>query len=132
MQAANASELSHGDNVNMGGALVGSSRPSRPTRLPNGRPIALINVQLQNSIKPLPVDSKFTDPPQGRDRPEVPRDHARALAERGSPTTPSCRMRQASTEVDFDQVLSMFTPATRMGVQQTTIGFAQALAGPRL
>jgi phospholipid/cholesterol/gamma-HCH transport system substrate-binding protein len=38
-------------------------------------------------------------------------------------------MRQESTEVDFDRVLSMFTPATRKGVQQSTIGFGQALAG---
>ena len=54
-------ELTHGDDVNMGGALVGIvSTASRPTRLPDGRPIALINLQLQKSIEPLPVDSKFT------------------------------------------------------------------------
>ncbi|HXO07813.1 MAG TPA: hypothetical protein VN880_07255, partial [Solirubrobacteraceae bacterium] len=33
------------------------------------------------------------------------------------------------TTVDFDQVLSMFTPATRVGVAASTIGFGQALAG---
>ena len=36
---------------------------------------------------------------------------------------------QSGTEVDFDQVLSMFTPPTRAGVQRSTIGFGEALAG---
>ena len=31
--------------------------------------------------------------------------------------------------MDFDQVLSMFTPPTRIGVQRSTIGFGEALAG---
>ena len=38
-------------------------------------------------------------------------------------------MRQTSSEVDFDQVLSMFNPPTRSGVTDSTIGFGQALAG---
>src|SRR6185312_8435131 len=46
VQAANASELAHGDNGNMGGALVGIVSTVKPERLPAGRTIALINVQL--------------------------------------------------------------------------------------
>ncbi|MGH2927757.1 MAG: hypothetical protein ACRDL8_06105, partial [Solirubrobacteraceae bacterium] len=38
-------------------------------------------------------------------------------------------MRHERTEVDFDRVLSMFTPPTRIGVQRSTIGFGEALAG---
>ena len=128
VQAANASELAHGDNVNMGGALVGIVSTVTPERLPNGRPIALINVQLQNSIKPLPVDSKFTIRLKGAiglKYLDITLGHSRA----GYADNSVVPMRQESTEVDFDQVLSMFTPATRKGVQQSTIGFAQALAG---
>ena len=128
VQAANASELTHGDNVNMGGALVGFVSTVTPTRLRNGRPIALINVQLQKSIEPLPVDSKFTVRLKGAIGLKylaITLGHS----SRGFPDKAVVPMRQESTEVDFDQVLSMFTPATRVGVRQTTIGFGQALAG---
>lgn len=36
---------------------------------------------------------------------------------------------QTSSTVDFDQVLSMFNARTRRGVQDSTTGFGQALAG---
>jgi ABC-type transporter Mla subunit MlaD len=128
VQAANASELTHGDNVNMGGALVGIVSTVTPERLSNGRPIAQINVRLQKSIQPLPVDSKFTIRLKGAiglKYLDITLGHSRV----GYGNNAVVPMRQESTEVDFDQVLSMFSPATRKGVQQSTIGFGQALAG---
>ena len=128
VQAANASELTHGDNVNMGGALVGIVSTVTPERLPSGRPIAQINVRLQKSIEPLPADSKFTVRLKGAiglKYLDITLGHSRT-SWRNNAVVP---MRQLSTEVDFDQVLSMFTPRTRKGVQQSTIGFGQALAG---
>jgi ABC-type transporter Mla subunit MlaD len=128
VQAANASELTHGDNVNMGGALVGIVSTVTPERLPSGRPIAQINVRLQKSIEPLPADSKFTVRLKGAiglKYLDITLGHSRT-SWRNNAVVP---MRRLSTEVDFDQVLSMFTPPTRKGVQQSTIGFGQALAG---
>jgi ABC-type transporter Mla subunit MlaD len=128
VQAADASELSHGDEVNMGGALVGLVSTVTPQRLPNGRAIAILNLQLQNSIKPLPVDSKFTVRLKGAiglKYLEITLGHS----SRGFAQNAVVPMRQESTDVDFDQVLSMFNPKTRTGVQQSTIGFGEALAG---
>jgi phospholipid/cholesterol/gamma-HCH transport system substrate-binding protein len=128
VQAANASELSHGDEVNMGGARVGLVQTVTPARMRSGRPIALVTVQLQNSIKPLPVDSKFTVRLKGAiglKYLQITLGHAR----RGWPQNAVVPLRQEGSEVDFDQVLSMFNLPTRIGVQQSTIGFAQALAG---
>jgi ABC-type transporter Mla subunit MlaD len=128
VQAGNASELTHGDNVNMGGALVGIVSTVKPERLQDGRPVAMLNLRLQNSIKPLPVDSKFTIRLKGAiglKYLDITLGHSR----RSYPDNAVVPMRQESTEVDFDQVLSMFTPPTRKGVQQSTIGFGQALAG---
>ena len=128
VRAANASELTHGDNVNMGGALVGLVSTVTPERLPNGQPVAQINVRLQKSIEPLPVDSRFTIRLKGAiglKYLDITLGHAR----RGYGDNAVVPMRQVSSEVDFDQVLSMFSPATRKGVQQSTIGFGQALAG---
>ncbi|MGH2858452.1 MAG: MlaD family protein [Solirubrobacteraceae bacterium] len=128
VQAADASELTHGDDVNMGGALVGVVSSVTPSRTATGRPIALLNLQLQKSIEPLPVDSTFTVRLKGAiglKYLQVTLGHSGHGWGDGA-TVP---MRQESTEVDFDKVLSMFTPPTRVGVQRSTIGFGQALAG---
>jgi virulence factor Mce-like protein len=128
VQAANASELTHGDEVNMGGARVGLVQTVRPVRMRDGRPIALLTLQLQNSIKPLPVDSTFTVRLKGAiglKYLQITLGHA----DRGWAQNAVVPLRRTTTEVDFDQVLSMFNPPTRVGVQRTTIGFAQALAG---
>lgn len=128
VQAANASELTHGDDVNMGGALVGVVSTVTPVRLPDGRPIAMLNLRLQNSVKPLPVDSRFTVRLKGAiglKYLQITLGHSKRGLSQGAVVP----MRQESSEVDFDQVLSMFNPPTRSGVQRSTIGFGQALAG---
>lgn len=128
VQAANASELSHGDEVNMGGARVGVVNTVTASRTKDGRPIALLNLQLENSIKPLPVDSTFTVRLKGAiglKYLQINLGHS----SQGFAQNAIVPMRQENTEVDFDQVLSMFNPPTRKGVQQSTIGFGQALAG---
>jgi len=128
VQASDASELSHGDEVTMGGQQVGIVSSVTPTRTPAGRPIALLNLQLQNSIKPLPVDSTFTVRLKGAiglKYMQITLGHAR----RGWRSGAVVPMRQEGTEIDFDQVLSMFNPPTRVGVQRSTIGFGEALTG---
>jgi ABC-type transporter Mla subunit MlaD len=128
VQAANASELSHGDEVNIGGALVGLVSTVTPERLGNGRAIAVLNLQLQNSIKPLPVDSKFTVRLKGAIGLKY-LEITPGRSGRGFAQNAVVPIRQESTDVDFDQVLSMFNPPTRIGVQKSTIGFGEALAG---
>ncbi len=128
VQAANASELTHGDDVNMGGARIGVVSSVTPVRTASGRAIAQLNLQLQNSVKPLPVDSRFTVRLKGaiglKYLQITPGQSGHGWSDNA--TVP---LGHASTEVDFDQVLSMFNPPTRVGVQRTTIGFAEALAG---
>ncbi|HWD76507.1 MAG TPA: MlaD family protein [Solirubrobacteraceae bacterium] len=128
VQAADASELTKGDDVYLGGSLVGIVSSVVPTRTQAGRPIALLNLHLQKSIEPLPSDSSFTVRLKGTiglKYLQVTPGHDR----RGFANGATVPMRQESTEVDFDQVLSMFNPPTRVGVQRSTIGFGEALAG---
>ncbi len=128
LQAANASELQYGDDVYIGGSRVGFVGSVTPTRLTDGRAIALLNLQLYNSIKPLPVDTRFTIRLKGaiglKYLEVTPGASRQGLAE--GATVP---MSHTGTEVDFDQLLSMFTPPTRVGVARSTIGFGEALAG---
>jgi ABC-type transporter Mla subunit MlaD len=128
VQAADASELTKGDDVYLGGSLIGIVSSVVPTRTQTGRPIALLNLHLQKSIEPLPVDTSFTVRLKGTiglKYLQVTLGHNKHGFSNGA-TVP---MRQESTAVDFDQVLSMFNPPTRVGVQRSTIGFGEALAG---
>ena len=128
VQASDAAELAHGDDVNLGGARVGVVSTVTPTRGPGGRPMALLNLQLQKSIEPLPADSTFTVRLKGAiglKYLQITPGHSRQGLRNGA-IVPA---RQETSEVDFDQVLSMFTPPTRVGVQRATIGFGTALAG---
>jgi ABC-type transporter Mla subunit MlaD len=128
VQAANASELTHGTDVTMGGARIGVVSSVTASRAANGRPIALLNLHLYQNVKPLPVDSRFDIRLKGAiglKYLQITLGHDR----RGYPNNAVVPMSQTSSEVDFDQVLSMFTPATRVGVTASTIGFGEALAG---
>jgi ABC-type transporter Mla subunit MlaD len=128
VQAANASELTHGTDVTMGGARVGVVSSVTAARSGGGRPIALLNLHLYENVKPLPVDSRFDIRLKGAiglKYLQITLGHDR----RGYANNATVPMRQTSSEVDFDQVLSMFNPATRRGVTDTTIGFGEALAG---
>jgi len=128
VQAADASELQHGDEVSLGGALVGTVASIVPVRNAAGKPIALMNLKLYDSIKPLPVNSTFTV----RLKASIGLKYLQITpgsSRRGFPNGATVPISQSGTEVDFDQVLSMFTPPTRAGIQRATIGFGEALAG---
>jgi phospholipid/cholesterol/gamma-HCH transport system substrate-binding protein len=128
LQARNAEELQRGDDVNEGGALIGVVSSITPSRTRAGTPIALINLKLDKSAQPLPRDTRFAIRLKGAIGLKylaVERGHsAQALA--GGATV---GLGATSSSVDFDQVLSMFNARTRTGVQNTTTGFGQALAG---
>ncbi len=128
VQIADASELTHGTDVRIGGALVGEVSSVTPKRLPSGRAIAELNLSLYESVKPLPVNTRFTVRLKGA----IGLKYLQITpgnATRGFPNGATVPISQSGTQVDFDQVLSMFTPPTRVGVQKSTIGFGQALAG---
>jgi ABC-type transporter Mla subunit MlaD len=128
VRATNASELQYGDAVNLGGALVGTVTSVTPTRTASGRAIALLNLKLYNAIKPLPVNSRFTIRLKGSIGLKY-LEITPGNSKRGFPDGATVPISQSGTEVDFDQVLSMFTPRTATGIQRATIGFGEALAG---
>jgi virulence factor Mce-like protein len=128
VQARNAEELQKGDDVNEGGALVGIVGSVTPARTRSGTPVADLNLKLYKNIEPLPRDTTFTIRLKGAIGLKylaVNRGHDTAGLANGA-TVP---VSHTGSAVDFDQVLSMFDARTRKGVQDTTIGFGQALAG---
>ena len=128
VQVANASELTHGAEVHMGGALVGFVDSVRAERSPSGQPIAVLGIKLNKSIGKLPVNSTFAIRLKGAIGQKY---LAIGLGSSGrtyadGATVP---LRQTSAAVDLDQVLSMFNAPTRQGVTASTIGFSDGLAG---
>jgi ABC-type transporter Mla subunit MlaD len=128
VQVKDASELTHGTEVHMGGALVGLVTTVDPARDAHGNPIAVLNISLQKNVEPLPVDSTFIVRLKGAiglKYLDVTPGHSHQVW-RNNATVPDTH---SGAEVDLDQVLSMFSPPTRKGVQQATVGFSDALTG---
>jgi ABC-type transporter Mla subunit MlaD len=128
VQVADANELTHGAEVNMGGALIGFVEGVNPGRSAAGQPIAVLALKLNRSIGHLPVDSTFTIRLKG----SIGQKYLAVGLGRSGRTYgdgASVPLRQTGATVDLDQVLSMFTPPTRRGVTASTIGFSDGLAG---
>ncbi len=128
IQAPNAEELVHGAEIHMGGALVGTVAKVTAARDRQGRPVAVIDAQLNKSVQPLPVDTHFTIRMKssiGDKYLQVSLGRSRRSWRNGA-TVP---LGNTSATVDLDQVLDMYTPPTQEGVAATTLGFGQALAG---
>jgi ABC-type transporter Mla subunit MlaD len=124
----NAEELTHGAEIHMGGALIGSVSSVSASRAKNGQPIAVIAAQLNKSVEPLPIDTRFTIRLKGAIGEkflDVTLGHSARTWANGA-TVP---VKQTGATVDLDQVLDMYTPPTQVGVAETTLGFGQALAG---
>ncbi len=128
VQVADASELTHGAEVHMGGTLVGTVDSIDPSRNAAGDPIAVLNLSLDKIVQPLAVNSTFNVRLKGAiglKYLQVTPGDAKQTWINGA-TVPES---QSSAEVDLDQVLSMFDQPTREGIQKTTVGFSDALAG---
>jgi ABC-type transporter Mla subunit MlaD len=127
VQVRDAQEFTHGGEVHMGGSLIGLVTTVQAERTKSGRPIAVLNLQLNKTVEPLPVDSRFTVRLKGAiglKFLDVTRGHSRRTFPNGA-TVP---LSQTGAEVDLDQLLSMFNPPTRKGVTDATAGFSDALA----
>jgi ABC-type transporter Mla subunit MlaD len=128
VQIRDASELTHGAEVHMGGSLIGVIDTIEPTRDANGRPIAQLNLNLNKSVQPLPVDSTFDVRLKGSVGLKY-LDVTRGTSPSGFKDGATVPLTQSGSEVDLDQFLSMFDAPTRAGVAASTVGFSNALAG---
>ncbi len=128
VKVTDASELTHGAEVHMGGALVGFVDSVTPERTGSGQPIAVVNLKLNKSIGHIPVNSTFAIRLKG----SIGQKYLAiglGTSKRTFADGATVSLRQTSAAVDLDQVLSMFSPPTRKGVVASTVGFSDGLAG---
>ncbi len=128
VQAANASELTHGDDVNMGGALVGV-RLDRHADAAAQRPADRADQpEAAQERRAAAGRLDVHGPAEGRDRAQVPADHPRPLQprvpqRRDGPDAPDEHrggLRPGAVDVHAGDA---------QGRPATTIGFGEALAG---
>jgi ABC-type transporter Mla subunit MlaD len=129
LRVTNAEELVKGAEVHLGGGvLIGFVTKVQPVHGPNDKPIAELTVSLDKTIAPLPRTSRFTIRLKGTigaKYVDVSLGHGAATWANGA-TVP---LADTAAAVDLDQVFSMFNPPTRKGVQASTLGLGDALAG---
>jgi virulence factor Mce-like protein len=125
----NAANLVVGNEVRIGGARVGAVSAIETERLPDGTSIAVLNLKLERSAEPLPVDSTVLIRPRsalGLKYVELTRGRSRRGYEDGA-TMPLTAARP--TPVEFDQFINTFDEPTRTASQKNLMGFGDAFAG---
>ncbi len=125
----NANALVKGNEVRIGGSRVGTISAVKPVQLPTGEAVAELDLKLDKSAEPLPVDSTMIIRPKsplGLKFLQInPGNSSEDLA--AGDTIP---LAQAKPEpVDIDQFFSMFNEETRTNVQRNLTGFGNAFAG---
>jgi phospholipid/cholesterol/gamma-HCH transport system substrate-binding protein len=128
-QVPNADALVKGNEVRIGGVRVGTVRSVVPVQLENGEVAAELELRLDKSAEPLPVDSTITVRPKSalglKFLQVTPGDSDEGF--RAGETIP---VTSAKPEpVDIDEFFNMFDEKTRQAIQQNLAGFGNALAG---
>jgi virulence factor Mce-like protein len=126
----NAAQLVVGNDVRIGGTRVGAVNDISGRRLRDGQTIAVVTMQLDKAVAPLPKDSTVLVRPRsalGLKYVEITRGHPGSAGYADGDTIP---LKAATpTPVEFDQFLNMFDSRTRAAARDNTIGFGDAFAG---
>lgn len=128
-QVPNADALVKGNEVRVGGVRVGIVRSVVPVQLENGEVAAELDLKLDKSVEPLPVDSTIAIRPKsalGLKFLQLSPGDSKDYFEAGDTIPVS-----ATTEepVDIDEFFNMFDEKTREAIRQNLAGFGNALAG---
>ncbi|MEA2124881.1 MAG: phospholipid/cholesterol/gamma-HCH transport system substrate-binding protein, partial [Solirubrobacteraceae bacterium] len=124
-----AANLVAGNEVRIGGARVGAISEITPKTLKDGRVVATLKLKLDKAVEELPKDSTVVIRPKsllGLKYVEITRGKDKAGYQAGS-TVPLSASRPP--EVEFDELIDTFDEPTRLGIEESTLGFGTALAG---
>ncbi len=125
----NADALVKGNDVRIGGVLVGTVKSVVPVQLSGGRVAAELSISFDKSVEPLPVDSTITIRPKSplglKYLQVTPGNSSKGFAAGG--TIPLADY--TPEPVDIDQFFGMFDKPTREAIRQNEAGFGNALAG---
>ena len=125
----NADAIVKGNEVRIGGARVGIVRSVSPVQLENGEVVAELDLRLDKTAEPVPVDSTMIIRPKSplglKYLQIVPGESGEGF-EAGD-TIPVSAARPEP--VDIDEFFNMFDEPTRDSIQRGLTGFGNAFAG---
>src|SRR4051812_39459362 len=127
----NGSNLVQGDEVRAGGFRVGVVDTIKPaTQVINGRntPIAVVNMKLDQTVQPLPIDSTVVV----RSRSSIGLKYVELTigrSKRGFKAGAAIPLASARLPVEVDDLLNTFDDRTRVAEKITLSGYGDALAG---
>jgi len=129
-EVPSAANLVRGNEARIGGLRVGVIDKITPIRKANGTYGAILDLKLETSVRPLPVDSQLIIRPRsalGLKYLQITKGTSSQGYKEGSriPLTSYAKHRP----VDIDQFYSMFDARTRKAAQQNEAGYGNAFAG---
>jgi ABC-type transporter Mla subunit MlaD len=125
----NADAIVKGNEVRIGGARVGVVRGVDPVQLENGEVVADLDVRLDKTAEPIPVDSTMIIRPKsplGLKYLQIVPGTSKEGFEAGD-TIPVSAARPEP--VDIDEFFNMFDEETRKSIQRSLTGFGNSFAG---
>jgi virulence factor Mce-like protein len=132
VQLPSGGKLVKGNEVRVGGFRVGVVEQIKPTtvRTRNGerKAIALVDLKLDKTVKPLAVDSKV----RTRPRSALGLKYVELVPGRSRRTYPAggtIPLRNASEPLELEDVFDTFQSRTRQDIRVATEGFGDAFAG---
>ena len=128
-QVPDADSLVKGNDVRVGGIRVGAVESVQPVQHSDGTATAKLNLKLDKSVDPLPVDTTVAV----RTRSALGLKYLQITpgnSQKGLPEASTLSLAAARPEtVDIDQVLNMFDAQTRKAIQRNELEFGSAIAG---
>ena len=128
-EVPSAAALVPGNEVRIGGSLVGSVSEITAKRLPNGSSIAVLSLKLEKAAAPLAKDTTVlirTKSALGLKYVELTRGHSNQTYNDGDTMPLSAA---TPKPVEFDEFVNMFDDKTRAAIGKNLEGFGNAFAG---
>src|SRR3954470_11146361 len=128
VQIASGAELVPGNEVRSGGYRIGIVDAMSPTRLPDGRVAALLELKIDEKAGPVPVDSTVVIRPRSSLGLKYVEFH-RGRSSRTIPDGGTLPVSQATVPVELDEFYNMFDEQTRRASRLDLKGFGNAFVG---
>src|SRR3954454_1604454 len=125
----NAQSLVPGNDVRIGGVLVGQVESIEPVQHPDGHIDAKLDLKLDTKAKPIPLNSTVvvrSKSALGLKYLEINKGNSPKSFADGSVISLS---HARPPSIDFDQVLRTFNEPTRLAIQRNLLEFGNALIG---